>query len=187
MRKSYNSDEFIDNDLYSCRFDFENSMSRLSHLLRRSTANESTEHVHTKSMQTSTNDISEILFKRYSSISVFFVVMLLIAIGIIWTAVMTTAQIQTYHQDYKILQDMQKQQRKLQVEYQRLLIEQQTFSATPQIANRAVTELGMYSPTIEDKLIIQPVASSQNTTQQSSDLTNTLTTQEHQSVSGDNL
>jgi cell division protein FtsL len=51
---------------------------------------------------------------------------------------------------------MKKQERKLQVEHQRLLIEQQTFSATPQIASRAVAELGMYSPTLKDKLIIQP-------------------------------
>ena len=126
-------------------------MSRLSHLLSRSATNEVEERVHTKSIQTSHPDISDILSKRYRGISVYFVMMLLIAIGIIWTAVMTAAQIQTYHQDYKMLQDMQRQQRKLQVEYQRLLIEQQTFSATPQIASRAVTELGMYLPTIEDK------------------------------------
>lgn len=133
-------------------------MSRLSHLLSRSTASEGEERVHTKNMQASPYDISDILSKRYRGISVYFVVMLLIAIGIIWTAVISAEQIQSYHQDYKMLQDMQRQQRKLQVEYQRLLIEQQTFSATPQIANRAVTELGMYSPSIEDKLIIQPVA-----------------------------
>ena len=53
---------------------------------------------------------------------------------------------------------MKKQERKLQVEHQRLLIEQQTFSATPQIASRAVAELGMFSPTLKDKLIIQPGA-----------------------------
>ena len=45
-----------------------------------------------------------------------------------------------------------------EVRHQRLLIEQQTFSATPQIASRAVAELGMYSPTLKDKLIIQPAA-----------------------------
>ena len=39
-----------------------------------------------------------------------------------------------------------------------MLIEQQTFSATPQIASRAVAELGMFSPTLKDKLIIQPGA-----------------------------
>ena len=137
-------------------------MSRLSHLLSRSTASEGEETAHTKNMQTDPTDISDILSKRFRGISVYFVVMLLIAIGIIWTAVITAAQVQTYHQDYKMLQDMQKQQRKMQVEYQRLLIEQQTFSATPQIANRAVTELGMYSPTIQDKLIIQPVAATSN-------------------------
>ncbi|WP_230658762.1 cell division protein FtsL [Psychrobacter sp. I-STPA10] len=145
-------------------------MSRLSHLLSRSTASEGEESTHTKSMQASAHDISDILSKRYGGISVYFVVMLLIAIAIVWTAVMSAAQIQTYRQDYKMLQDMQRQQRKLQVEYQRLLIEQQTFSATPQIANRAVTELGMYSPTIEDKLIIQPVADTRNAAAQISQI-----------------
>ena len=70
----------------------------------------------------------------------------------------TAEGVQQYHQDYKTLQDMKKQERKLQVEHQRLLIEQQTFSATPQIASRAVSELGMFSPTLKDKLIIQPGA-----------------------------
>lgn len=56
------------------------------------------------------------------------------------------------------LQKMKVEHRNLQIENQRLIIEQQTFSATPQIASRAVTQLGMYSPSTQDKLILQPTA-----------------------------
>lgn len=101
-------------------------------------------------------DVGEILSKRFVGVNLFMVIMLVLAALIIGTGVKAAEQVQQYHQDYKVLQDMRKQYRKLQVEHQRLLIEQQTFSATPQIASRAVAELGMYSPGTNDKLILQP-------------------------------
>lgn len=104
-------------------------------------------------------DVGDILSKRFGGVSIYVAIMLLLAIAIVWTGVQAAEQVQQYHQDYKVLQDMRKQHRKLQVEHQRLLIEQQTFSATPQIASRAVAELGMYSPSLNDKLILQPSAS----------------------------
>ena len=103
-------------------------------------------------------EISEFLTKRYRGVSVYGAVMILLAIGIIWTAVLTAEQVQQYHEDYMALQKMKVEHRNLQIENQRLVIEQQTFSATPQIASRAVTQLGMYSPTTKDKLILQPTA-----------------------------
>ncbi|WP_201587125.1 cell division protein FtsL [Psychrobacter jeotgali] len=103
-------------------------------------------------------DVGELFAKRFNVVSIYVVVLLLLAATIVWSGIKTAESVQQYHQDYKTLQDMKKQQRKLQVEHQRLLIEQQTFSATPQIASRAVAELGMYSPTLKDKLIIQPGA-----------------------------
>ena len=103
-------------------------------------------------------DVGEMFAKRFNVVSIYVVILLLIAAAIVWSGVKTAENVQQYHQDYKTLQDMKKQERKLQVEHQRLLIEQQTFSATPQIASRAVSELGMYSPTLKDKLIIQPAA-----------------------------
>ena len=103
-------------------------------------------------------DVGEMFVKRFNVVSIYVVMLLLIAAAIVWSGVKTAENVQQYHQDYKTLQDMKKQERKLQVEHQRLLIEQQTFSATPQIASRAVSELGMYSPTLKDKLIIQPAA-----------------------------
>ena len=104
-------------------------------------------------------DIGELFVRRFNVVSIYVVVLLLLAAAIIWSGIKTAEGVQQYHQDYKTLQDMKKQERKLQVEHQRLLIEQQTFSATPQIASRAVSELGMFSPTLKDKLIIQPGAS----------------------------
>lgn len=103
-------------------------------------------------------DMGEMFAQRFNVVSIYVVVLLLLAAAIIWSGIKTVEEVQQYHQDYKTLQDMTKQQRKLQIEHQRLLIEQQTFSATPQIASRAVAELGMYSPTLKDKLIIQPAA-----------------------------
>jgi len=104
----------------------------------------------------STPDVGEILSKRFVGVNLYVVIMLVLAVLIIGTGVKAAEQVQKYHQDYKVLQDMRKQYRKLQVEHQRLLIEQQTFSATPQIASRAVAELGMFSPGTKDKLILQP-------------------------------
>ena len=101
-------------------------------------------------------DIGELFVRRFNVVSIYVVVLLLLAAAIVWSGIKTAEAVQQYHQDYKTLQDMKKQERKLQIEHQRLLIEQQTFSATPQIASRAVAELGMYSPTLKDKLIIQP-------------------------------
>jgi cell division protein FtsL len=103
-------------------------------------------------------DVGELFVRRFNVGSIYVAVLLLLAAAIIWSGIKTAEGVQQYHQDYKTLQDMKKQERKLQIEHQRLLIEQQTFSATPQIASRAVAELGMFSPTLEDKLIIQPGA-----------------------------
>lgn len=104
------------------------------------------------------SEIDGLVGLHFSGGRLYVAVMLLLAAAIVWSGIRTAEQTQQYHQDYKTLQDMKKQERLLQVEHQRLLIEQQTFSATPQIASRAVTELGMYSPTLDDKLIIQPSA-----------------------------
>ena len=103
-------------------------------------------------------DVGELFVRKFNISNIYVAILLLLAAGIVWSGIKTAEGVQQYHQDYKTLQDMKKQERKLQVEHQRLLIEQQTFSATPQIASRAVSELGMFSPTLKDKLIIQPGA-----------------------------
>ena len=103
-------------------------------------------------------DVGELFVRKFKLSNIYVAILVLLAAGIVWSGIKTAEGVQQYHQDYKTLQDMKKQERKLQVEHQRLLIEQQTFSATPQIASRAVAELGMFSPTLKDKLIIQPGA-----------------------------
>ena len=108
-----------------------------------------------KAISAATTEVGDIFVQRFNIVSIYVLSLLLLAAAIIWSGIKTAEGVQQYHQDYKTLQDMKKQQRKLQVEHQRLLIEQQTFSATPQIASRAVAELNMYSPTLKDKLIIQ--------------------------------
>lgn len=111
-----------------------------------------------RNSKASSSDAGDLFAQRFNVVNIYVVVLLLLAASIVWSGIKTAESVQQYHQDYKTLQDMKKQQRKLQVEHQRLLIEQQTFSATPQIASRAVSELGMYFPTLKDKLIIQPGA-----------------------------
>ena len=106
----------------------------------------------------SNTDVGALFVRKFKISNIYVAILVLLAAGIVWSGIKTAEGVQQYHQDYKTLQDMKKQERKLQVEHQRLLIEQQTFSATPQIASRAVAELGMFSPTLKDKLIIQPGA-----------------------------
>ena len=105
-----------------------------------------------------TTDVGELFVRRFNVVSIYVAVLLLLAAAIVWSGIKTAEEVKQYHQDYRTLQDMKKQERKLKIEHQRLLIEQQTFSATPQIASRAVAELGMFSPALTDKLIIQPGA-----------------------------
>ena len=104
----------------------------------------------------SNTDVGALFVRKFKISNIYVAILVLLAAGIVWSGIKTAEGVQQYHQDYKTLQDMKKQERKLQVEHQRLLIEQQTFSATPQIASRAVAELGMFSPTLKDKMIIQP-------------------------------
>lgn len=101
-------------------------------------------------------EVAELFEKRFGNISLYAVIMFTLAVAILWTGVETTAQVQTYYQDYRELQELKKELRILEIEHQRLLIEQQTFSATPQIAARAVSELRMFSPRVKDTLVLQP-------------------------------
>ena len=94
------------------------------------------------------------LDSEYRGVSLYAVAMLVLVIAMLWTGVSVVEQIQNYHQQYGELQTLKKQFRQLQMEHQRMLIEQQTFSATPQVMNRAVAELNMFYPNITDRMII---------------------------------
>lgn len=80
----------------------------------------------------------------------------LLVAAIIWTGVSISVQTQAHHEAYRNLQKLKKELTAMQVEEQRLLIEQQTFSATPQVARRAVSELGMFFPAGDSRRVIAP-------------------------------
>ncbi|MFA9486492.1 cell division protein FtsL [Moraxella haemolytica] len=77
-------------------------------------------------------------------------------VAIMWTGVSISAQTQEHHATYRYLKQLKSELTAMQVEEQRLLIEQQTFSATPQVASRAVSELGMFFPTGDHRRVIAP-------------------------------
>ncbi len=66
--------------------------------------------------------------------------------GIIGSALSVAFQVHETRQEFKVWQKSKQTRDQLDVEWGRLLIEQQTFGATTQIASRAVIYLHMYSP-----------------------------------------
>ncbi|MDO4894572.1 cell division protein FtsL [Moraxella sp.] len=79
-----------------------------------------------------------------------------LVLAIFWTAIATVQQTHERHQTHIKLRELNVEMDKLRTEQQRLLIEQQTFSATPQVAQRAVSELGMFFPSGNNRRIITP-------------------------------
>lgn len=98
------------------------------------------------------SDLHEYATEQMSLVGLYrlFVGGLLLAILI--TGVMIAQQTQERHQTYQEITRLKRELAKMQVEENRLLIEQQTFSATPQVARRAVGELGMHYPTKKEQL-----------------------------------
>jgi cell division protein FtsL len=77
------------------------------------------------------------------------------------SAMMLVFQVFEYRQDYKHMSKLLNESDDLNAEWGRLLIEQQTFGATAQIGTRAVTTLQMYSPPIEQSVVIELPAAKQ--------------------------
>lgn len=72
--------------------------------------------------------------------------------AVLLTGVMIALQTQKRHQTYQEITRLKQELTKMQVEENRLLIEQQTFSAIPQVAKRAA-HLGMHYPTNKEQVI----------------------------------
>ncbi len=66
--------------------------------------------------------------------------------GVIGSALSVAFQVNATRQEFKVLQKSKQIRDQLDVEWGRLLIEQQTFGATSQIGSRAVIYLHMFSP-----------------------------------------
>lgn len=63
-------------------------------------------------------------------------------------------QTQERHETYRKLSAAQLAFRAMKTEEERLIIEQQTFSATPIVAQRAVSELGMFYPAQSHRVVV---------------------------------
>ncbi|OBX78227.1 cell division protein FtsL [Faucicola atlantae] len=107
--------------------------------------------------------ITDLLDADYHGVRLYSVAMLVLVAAILWTGLSVVEQVQTYQQRYTELSELKQDFRQMQVERQRMLIEQQTFSATPQIVNRAVTQLHMFYPELSNRLIIRATPSQVNT------------------------
>lgn len=62
------------------------------------------------------------------------------------SAIAVTQQINQYRQSFTHSQQLRAEQKQLNTEWHKLLLEQQTFGATTRIGGRAVVSMGMYSP-----------------------------------------
>lgn len=74
--------------------------------------------------------------------------------GIIGSALSVAFQVHETRQKFKLWQKSKQVRDQLDVEWGRLLIEQQTFGATTQIGSRAVIYLHMYSPPANQTLTL---------------------------------
>lgn len=88
-------------------------------------------------------------------------------VACLWLAIVATGyavsmQANEHQQALRTLKGLQKELNYQQTEHQRLLIEQQTFSATPQVAKRAVTQMGMFFPDQSNRRVVSPTANIQS-------------------------
>lgn len=93
---------------------------------------------------------------RTNFTSVLRVILIILIMLIFWTALSIVKQTNERHQVHIDIRKLEIELAQLRTEEQRLMIEQQTFSATPQVASRAVSELGMFFPTGENRRVIAP-------------------------------
>lgn len=82
-----------------------------------------------------------------------FMIVVLLA-GMLVTAILTVEQTQKRHTLYQQIAVMRADIHALQIEEERLIIEQQTFSATPTIAKRSAIELKMFYPDDKHRLVL---------------------------------
>lgn len=75
--------------------------------------------------------------------------------GVIGSALSVAFQVNATRQEFKVLQKAKQIRDQLDVEWGRLLIEQQTFGATSQIGSRAVIYLHMFSPPANQMMTLE--------------------------------
>lgn len=75
--------------------------------------------------------------------------------GVIGSALSVAFQVNATRDEFKVLQKSKQIRDQLDVEWGRLLIEQQTFGATSQIGSRAVIYLHMFSPPADQMMTLE--------------------------------
>lgn len=99
-------------------------------------------------------NFSEIFGVEHHGGWIYMFILGVIVLALVGTAIGVVGQVQHYYRDLNYLQQLHEEAHTLRMENQRMLLEQQTFSATPQIMRRAV-ELGMFYPNFTDRMIIE--------------------------------
>ncbi len=112
------------------------------------------------------SDLHEYATEQMSLVGLYRLIVGGLLLAILITGVMIAQQTQERHQTYQEITRLKRELAKMQVEENRLLIEQQTFSATPQVARRAVDELGMHYPTKKEQLAHDTVGGLSGSTQE---------------------
>lgn len=82
-------------------------------------------------------------------------VLLMIGIAILVLAVLSVLQVQYRHDTYQELARAVRDFNQMKLEEERLLLEQQTFSATPTVVERSVGELAMFYPDDKHRLVLK--------------------------------
>lgn len=91
---------------------------------------------------------NELFFaNKKNPIGLYWLIIVALVVAILMTGVLLSKQTQERHQTYRNLQKLKAEFIALQVEEQRLRIEQQTFGSTPQVVRSSVDKLGMFFPT----------------------------------------
>jgi cell division protein FtsL len=81
--------------------------------------------------------------------------MFTLAGGVLASAMGVSYQVFLYRETFQELQQSRKAREKIDIEWGRLLIEQQAFGATTQIGGRAVMTLRMYAPPATQTVILR--------------------------------
>lgn len=83
------------------------------------------------------------LWKKFSSTTLIYIFILAV---LVVSALMVVKQSFEYREEYKTLNQLNKEHKELGIEWGKMLIEKQTFGSTGQIATRATQQLNMFSP-----------------------------------------
>lgn len=101
---------------------------------------------------------NELVLRRRNFDRVYwFVIATLLMITLV-AAIFTVKQTQMRHQTYQQIAQLRSDIRALQIEEERLIIEQQTFSSTPTVAKRSAIELKMFYPDGDHRLVLSSTA-----------------------------